>query len=164
MSNICTWHFPVFFQIGSVQSLSHVRLFAIPWTAECQASLSINYQGLLKLMSMCPLSRWWHPTISSNHLILCCSLLLPPSIFPSIKVFSNEKTFTGRLVLHIQFFASGGQSIGLSASASGLPMNIQYWFLLGLSGWISLQCRRLSRVFSHTTVQKHQFFGALLSL
>ena len=74
----------------------------------------------------------------SNHLILCCSLLLPPSIFPSIRVFSNS-----------QFFTSGGQSIGVSASA--LPMNIQEWFPLGWTGWVSLQSKGFSRLFSSTT-------------
>ena len=88
----------------------------------------------------------------SNYLILCCPLLLPPSIFPSLSVFSNL------------FFASGGQSIGVSASASVLPMNIQDRFPLGWTGWISLQSKGLSRVFSNNTVQKHQFFGTQLSL
>ena len=85
----------------------------------------------------------------SNHLILCCPLLLPPSIFVSIRVFSVSQLFT-----------SGGQSIGVSASASVLPMNIQDWFPLGWTGWISLQSKGCSRVFSNITVQKHQFFGA----
>ena len=85
----------------------------------------------------------------SNHLILCHPLLLLPSIFPSIRVFSNE------------LFASGGQSIGVSASTSVLPMNTQDWSPLGWTGWISLQSKRLSRVFSNTTIQKHQFFGAV---
>ena len=75
------------------------------------------------------------------------------NIFPSIRVFSNE-----------QFFASGGQSIGFWASASVLPMNIQDWFPLGLTGWILLLSKGPSRVFSNTTVQKHQFFSAQLSL
>ena len=96
----------------------------------------------------CPLHRWCHPNI-----ILCHPLLFLPSIFPSIKVFSNESVL----------FASGGQSIGVSASASVLPMNIQDWFPLGWTGWI-LQSKGLTRVFSNTTVQKHQFFSALLSL
>ena len=85
----------------------------------------------------------------SNHLILCRSLLLLPSIFPSIRVFSNEKNF----------FASGGQSIGASASTSVLPINTQDWPPLGWTGWISLQSKGLSSVFSNITVQKHQFFG-----
>ena len=74
----------------------------------------------------------------SNHLILCGPLLLPPSIFPSIRVFSNESSFT-----------SGGQSIGVSASASVLPMNIQDWFLLGWTGWISLESKGLKSLLQH---------------
>ena len=89
----------------------------------------------------------------SNHLILCHPLLLLPSIFPSIRVFSNEL-----------LFASGGQSIGGSVSVSVLPMNVQDWFPLGWTGLISLQSKRLSRVFSNTTVQKHQFFSVQPSL
>ena len=91
--------------------------------------------------------------MTSNHLIFCCPLVLLHSIFHSIRLLPNN-----------QFFASGGQSTGASASASVLPMNIQDWFSLGLTGWISLQSKGFSRVFSNTTVQKHQFFGALLSL
>ena len=87
-----------------------------------------------------------------NHLILCCPLLLLPSIFPSIRVSSVS-----------QFFSWSGQSVGVSASASFLPMNTQDWSPLGWTGWIWLQSKRLSRVFSNTTVQKHQFFGAQLS-
>ena len=133
--------------ISSVQSLSCVQIFASP-TAACQASLSFtNSWSLLKLMSI-------KSVMPSNHLILCCPLLLPPSIFPSIRVFSNDS----------QFFASGGQIIGDSASASVLPMNIQDWFPLGWTDWISLQSKGLSRVFSNTTVQNNQFFGAQLSL
>ena len=130
-----------------VQSLSHVRLFATPWTAACQASQSLTIsQSLLKLMSI-------ELVMSFNHLILCCPLLLLPSIFSIIRVFSNESVFT-----------SGGQSIGASASASVLPMNIQGWFPLGLMGLISLQSKGLSRVFSNTTGQKHQFFSTQPSL
>ena len=88
----------------------------------------------------------------ANHLILCHPLLLP-SIFPSIRVFPMS-----------QLFASGGQSIGVSASASVLLMNIQDLFPLGWTSWISLQSKGLSRVFSNTTVQRYQFFGAQLSL
>ena len=117
---------------------------AIPWTAARQASLSItNSQSPLKLMST-------ESVMPSNHLILCCPLL-PPSIFPSISVFQMSR-----------FFTSGGQSIGVSASKSVLQMNIQEWFPLGWTGLISLQSNGLSRVFSNTTVQKHQFFGAQL--
>ena len=130
-----------------IQLLSRVWLFASPWTAACQASLSItNSQSLPKLMSM-------ESVMSSNHLILCCPLPFLPSIFPRIRVFSIK------LVLHIS-----SQSIGTSASASVLPMNIQDRFPLGWTGWISLQSKGLSRVFSNTTVQKHQFFGAQLYL
>ena len=88
-----------------------------------------------------------------NHLILCPPLLLLLSIFPASGSFPMS-----------QFLASGGQSIRVSASASVFPMNIQDWFPLGLTGWISLQSKRLSRVFSNTTVQKYQFFSAQLSL
>ena len=88
----------------------------------------------------------------SNHLILCRPLLLLPSIFPASGSFQMS-----------QFFTLGGQSIGVSASTSVLPMNIQDWFPLEWTGWISLQSKGLSRVFSNTTVQKHQFFSAQLS-
>ena len=87
-----------------------------------------------------------------NHLILCCPLLLPLSILPSIRVFSNGPVYL-----------TGDQSIGASASASVLPMIIQDCFPLGWTGWISLQAKGLSRVFSNTMVQKHQFFGTQLS-
>ena len=90
----------------------------------------------------------------SNHLILSSPFLLLPSIVPSIKVFSSE----------LAQEESCGQSIGVSASTSVLPMNTQEWSPLGWTGWISLQSKGLSRVFSDTTVQNHQFFGAQLSL
>ena len=129
-------HFVV--QFSSV--LSHVWLFVTPWTAAHQASLSItNSWSLLKLVSI-------ELVIPSNHLILCHPLLLS-SIFPSIRVFTNES------ILHI-----GGQSIRALASASVLPVNIQDWFPLGLTCFIPFQSQGLSRVFSNTTVQKHQFF------
>ena len=132
---------------GSVQLLSHVWLLATPWTAAPQASLSMtNSQSPPKPMSI-------ESVMPSNHLILCRPLLLLPSIFPSIGVFSNG-----------YLFASGGQSIGGLASTSVLPMNTQDWSPSGWAGWMSLQFRGLSRVFSNTTVQKHQFFGAQLSL
>ena len=86
-----------------------------------------------------------------NHLALCHPLLLQPYVFPSIRVFSNEFT--------LATFTSGSQSIGASASASVLPMYIHDWFSLGLTGLLSLQSKGLSRVFSNTTVQKHQFFS-----
>ena len=97
----------------------------------------------------CPLSRWYHPTISSS--VVPCSSCLQS--FPASESFPMN-----------QFFASGGQSIGVSASASVLPVNSQDWFPLGWIGWISLQSKGLSTVFSNTTVQKHQFFSAQLSL
>ena len=134
--------------VSSLQLLSHVQLFVTPWTAAHQPSLSIkNFWSLLKLVSI-------ELTMPSNHLIFCCPILLLPSIFPSIRVFFPVS----------QFIISGGQSIGVSASASVLSMNIQDWFPLGWTGWISLQSKRLSRVFSNTTVQKHQLFGTQLSL
>ena len=108
-----------------------------PWTVAHQVSLSItNSQSLLKVMSI-------ELVMSTNYLILCLPHLLPPSILPSIRVFSNES------VLCIRW-----PNIGISASASVLPMNIQYWFPLGWTGWISLQSKGFSRVFSNTTVQK----------
>ena len=91
--------------------------------------------------------------LPSSHLILCCPLLLLPSIFPILEYFQISS-----------FFTSGGQSIGVSASASILPMTVQYLFPLGWTGWISLQSKGLSRVFSNTTAQKHQFFCPQLSL
>ena len=107
-----------------IQSLSHVRLFKTPRTTARQASLSFTIsQSLFKLMSI-------ESMMSSNHLILCHHLLLPPSVFPSIKVFQIS-----------QFFTLGGQSIRDSASASVFPMNIQDWFPLGWTGWISLSPR-----------------------
>ena len=97
----------------------------------------------------CSLSWWCHPTISSSVIPFSSCL----QYFPASGAFPVS-----------QFFTSGGQRIGVSASTSVLPMNIQDWFPLGLTGWISLQSKGLSRVFSNTTVQKHQFFGTQLSL
>ena len=91
----------------------------------------------------CPLSRWCHPTISSSVIPFSC-----PQSFPALESFQMS-----------QFFTSGGQSIGVSSSTSVLPMNTQDWSLLGWTGWISLQSKGLSTVFSNTTVQKHQFFS-----
>ena len=133
-------------QFSSFQSLSRVRLFVTQWIAARQASLSItNSQNLLKLMSI-------ESVMPSSHLILCHPLLLLPAIPPSVRYFPMS-----------QLFASGGQSIGVSASASVLPMNTQGWSPLGWTGWISLHSKGFSRVFSNTTVQKHQFFGTQLS-
>ena len=144
---MCVCVFKYSFMLSSVQSLSHLQLFATPWTAACQASLSItNSWSVFKLMSV-------KSVMPSNHLILSRPLLLLPSIFPSIRVFSSESILCIRC-----------QSIGVSASASVLPMNIQGQFPLGLTGLISLQSKGLSSVFSNTTLQKHQFFSAQLSL
>jgi len=123
-----------------VRSLSHVQLFEIPWTAAHQASLSFTISwSLLRFMSL-------QSVMLSDRLILCHSLLLLPSIFPSIRVFSNESA------LHIRC---------LSIS----PINEYYgWFPLGLPGLISLQSNGLSRVFSSTIIQSHQFFGDQPSL
>ena len=122
-------------------------LWPTPWIAARQASMSItNSRGLHKPISI-------ESVMPPNYLILCRPLLLPPSIFSSIRVFSNES------VLCIRW-----PKYGVSASASVLPMNIQDWFPLEWTGWISLQSKGLSRVFSNTTVQKHQFFGTQLSL
>ena len=119
-------------------------VFATSWTAARQASLSFTiYQSC---WNSCPLSQWY-------HLVLYCPLLLLLSILPSIRVFSNESVYL-----------TGDQSIGASASTSVLPINIQDWFSLGWTGSISLQSKKLSRVFSNTTVQKHQFFCAQHSL
>ena len=98
--------------------------------------------------------------IQSSHPLLSPSL--PALNLPRFRVLSNESW--NESFPMSQFFTSGDQSFGASASASILPMNIQDWFPLGLTGWISLQSKGLSRVFSNTTVQKHQFFGAQLSL
>ena len=135
--------------ISSVQLLSPAQLFVTPWTAACQAFLSItNSWSLLKLMSI-------KLVMPSNHLILCKPLLLLPSIFS----FSVSGSFPMS-----QFFITGGQNIRASASASVLLMNIQDWFPLGLTGLIPFQSKGLARVFSNTTVQKHQFFNAQPSL
>ena len=132
---------------SSVQLLYCVWLFVTPCTAADQASLSTtNSQSLLKFMSI-------ESVMPSKHLILCCPLLLLPSIFPASVSFTVT-----------QFFASGGQSIEVSASATVLPMNIQDWFPLEWTGFISLKSKGLSRVFSNTIVQKHQFFGTQFSL
>ena len=133
--------------ISSVQSLTQVWLFVAPWTAAHQASLSIiNPQSLLKLMSI-------ESVMPSNHLILTHPLPLPPSIFPSIRVFSNES------VLHISWpkYKSFNYSIRPSNECSELISFRMDWLdLLATTG--------LSTVFSNATVQKHKFFGAQLSL
>ena len=131
---------------SSVQLLSHVQCFATPWTAARQVSLSItNSRNLFKLISI-------ELVMASNHFILCHLLLNLPSIFPSIGVFSNVS------VLHIRWPKYWSFSFSISTSFK------KGWFPLRLTGLISLQSKGLSRVFSNTTVQKHQFFGTQLSL
>ena len=119
---------------STVESLSRVWLSTMPWTAAHQASLSITNSRSLL-----------------KHMSMEFSSCLQS--FPASGSFPRS-----------QFFPSGSQSVGVSPSTSVLPMNIPDWFHLGWTGWISLQCKGLSRVFSNTTVQKHQFFGAQLSL
>ena len=131
----------------SVQLLNCVQLFATPWTAARQAACPSPTPRVYS--NSCPLSQWCHPTISSS--------VIP--FFSCLRSFPASGSFQMS-----QFFASGGQSIGVSASASVLSVNIQDWSPLGWTGWISWQSKRLSRVFSNTTVQKHQFFGTQLSL
>ena len=126
-----------------VQWLSRIQLFAAPWTAAHRLPCPLLSARVCS--NSCPLSWWCYLT---NHLILCHPLLVLPSIFPSVRSF-----------LMSQLFASGGQSIRVSVSASVLPMNIQCSFTLGLTGLTSVQSKGLSTVFSSTTVQKHQFFG-----
>ena len=133
-------------QFSSVQSLSCVLLFVTPWTAARHASLSItNYRSLPKLMSI-------KLVTPSNHLSSVIPFSSCHQSFPTTVSFQMSQLFT-----------SGGQSIGVSVSTSVLPMNTQDWSPLGWTGWISLQSKGLSRVFSNTTVQKHQFFGSQLS-
>ena len=130
-----------FYQLSSV--FSHVWLSTTQWLSGCETCMSIsNSWSLLKLIEL---------VMPHNHLDLCRSLLLLPSVFPSIRVFSNDS-----------FFTSDGQNIG--ASASVLSMNIQDWSPLRWSGLICLKPKRLSRVFSNTTVRKHQFVNAQFSL
>ena len=136
----------MYHQISSVQSLNCVLLFATPWTSAREACLSItNSRSLPKLMPI-------ESVMPSNPLILCCPLLLS-SIFPSIMVFSNKP------VLHNRWSKYWSFSFSISPSNEHPGLNPLRW-----TGWISLQSKGLSRVFSNTTVQKHQFFGAQLSL
>ena len=131
----------VFIVVAVVQLLSHIRRFVIPWTASRQATLSFTISwSLLKLMSI-------ELVMPSNHLILCHPFSSCPQTFPESGSFPMNQLFT-----------SDCQSIGASALASVLPMDIQGWFPLGLTGLISLLSKGLSRVFSSNTIQKHQFF------
>ena len=135
-------------QFSSVQLLSRVQLFVTPWITACQASLSIQHASP-PCQSPTPRvhsnsrssSRWCHPAISSSVVPFSSC---PPQSLPASGSFPVS-----------QFFTSGGQSIGISASTSVLPMNTQDWFPLRWTGWISLQSKELSSVFSNTTVQKH---------
>ena len=140
-NSIQQYLFAVVLYLFVVKSLSHVQLFTTPWTAARQATMSITIsQNLFRLRSI-------ESVVPSNYLILCCPLLLLLSI-SSIRVFPLS-----------QLLASGGQSTGTSASASVLPVNIQGSFPLGLTGLTSLLSKGFSRIFSSTTIQKHQFFG-----
>ena len=134
---ICSQIWVIF---SSVQLLSRVRLFVTPWIAARQASLSITNSRISPRLTSI------ESVMPSSHLIFGRPLLLLSPIPPRIRVFSNEST------RHIQ-------STGVSALASVLSMNTQDLSPLGWTGWISLQSKGLSRVFSNTTVQKHQFFG-----
>ena len=134
------------YQFSSVQSLSHVWLSATPWTAACQASLSItNSWSLLKVLLI-------ESVMPSSHLILCRPLLLLTLIPPSITIFSNESTLCMRWPKYWSF------SFSISPSKATQDLSP-----LGWTGWTSLQSKGLPRVFSSTIVQKHQFFGAQLS-
>ena len=135
-------------QFSSVQLLSHVWLFWAPWTVAHQASLSITNSRVYS--NLCALSWWFHPTISSA----AAPFSFCPQSFPASGSFPMSRLFAD----------PGGQRIGASASASVLPMNIQSWFPLGSTGLISLLLKRLSSIFSNTTVWKHQFFCAQPSL
>ena len=143
-------HVHVYMADSSVHSLSHVQLFSTPWLQHTRFPCPSTTPG--DCSNSCPLSWWCHPTISSS--------VVPFS--SSLQSFSASGSFPMS-----QFFAkywSSGQSIGVSASTSVLPLNIQGWFPLGLTDLISLQPKELSRFLSSTIVQKHQFFDAQLSL
>ena len=140
-------NFPFLVVFNSVQSLSHVDSLQPHGLQHARPPCPSPTPGACS--NSCPLSQWYHPTISSSVIPFssCLQSFLASGSFP-----------------RSQFFTSGGQSIGVSASASVLPMNIQDWCPLGWTGWISLQSKGLSRLLSNTTVQKHQFFSAQLSL
>ena len=140
------YHTQLIIVVLAVQSLSYARLFAAPWTAAHQASLPFPIsQGLLKLTSI---DEWCHPTISSS---------VAP-FPPALNLSQHQGLFQWANS------ALGGQSIGVSVSASVLPVNIQGWFPLGWTGLISLLSKGLSSVFSSTTIQKDQLFSTQLSL
>ena len=132
--------------LSSVQSISRVRLFVTPWITACQVSLCItNSQSSLKFMSI-------ELVMLSSHLILCWTFFLLSPIPPNIRVFSNESALSIKWPKYCSF------SFSISHTNE-----TQDWSPLGWTGWISLQSKGLSRVFSNTTVQKYQFFGAQLS-
>ena len=137
------------------ENLSSSGIHSVQFSSVAQSCLTLWPHGLQHTRlpwaysNSCPLSRWCHPTISSSVVPFSSC----PQSFPALGSFQMS-----------QFFTSHGQIIGVSASASVLPMNIQDWFPLGWTGWISLQSKGLSKVFSSTTVQKHQFFDAQPSL
>ena len=130
-------------QFSSVHLLSPVQFFANPRLQHARLPCPSPTPGVYS--NSCPLSWWCHPTVSSSVIPFSSCL----QSFPASGSFQMT-----------QFFTSGGQSIGVPASASVLPMNIQDWFPLGWTSCISLQSKGLSRVFSSITIQKHQFFGA----
>ena len=137
---------PKALQVSSVQFIHSVTSDSFQSHGLEHARLSCPLPAPGVYSNSSPLSQWWHPTISSSVVPFSCLQSSPTS---------------GSFQMS-QFFASGSQSIGVLASASVLPMNIQDWFPLGWTGWISLQSKRLSRVFSKTTVQRHQFSDAQL--
>ena len=143
----CSQQKGILWMFSSVQLLSRIQLFETPMDSS-MPGLPVHHQVPESTQPMSIES-----IMPSNHCILCRPLLLLPSIFPNIRVFSKSQLFT-----------SGGQSIGVSSSTSVLPKNTQDWSPLGWTGWIALQSKGLSRVFSNTTVQKHRFFGAQPSL
>ena len=143
---ICFWAKILWIYFSSVQSLSCIRLFATPWTVAHQASLSITNSR-------------------SSPKSMCIESVMPPAVSSSVVPFSScpqSLPASGSFPMS-QLFTWGGQSIGVSASASVLPMNTQDWSPLGWTVWISLKSKGLSRVFSSAMVQKYQFFGAQLS-
>ena len=150
----CSQSFHVFHDLDSFEEYS-VQFSSLTLSGpnpcdpmDCSPTTLPVHHQLLELTQTCPLSRWCHPTISSS--------VIPFSSY--LQSFLSSGSF------HMsQIFASDGQSIGILASASVLPMNIQDWIPLGWTGWISLQSKWLSSVFFNTTVQKHQFFCAQLS-
>ena len=134
-------------QFSTVQLLNHVQIFVTPWTAACTAPCLSPTLGVYS--NSYPFSQSCHPTISFSVIPFSSHLQSSPA--------------SGSFLMS-QFFSSGGQNIGVSPSASVLPMNIQDWYPLGLTGLISLQAKGLARVFSNTTTGKHQFFSTQSSL